>query len=97
MTKYRRAKARIKRDKIAYVQKHNQKYAKNDNFLSVISTQHFIEALIKCRKGVRWKGSVQIYSDKLLGNFAPKEVLIERSNRTRFQQSFTSKFLTFRT
>ena len=62
MTKYRRAKARIKRDKIAYVQKHNQKYAKNDNFLSVISTQHFIEALIKCRKGVRWKGSVQIYS-----------------------------------
>ena len=49
-----------------------------------ISTGEFLTA----------EGSVD-YVDKLLGNFAPKEVLIERSNRTRFQQSFTSKYLTF--
>ena len=35
------------------------------------------------------------YTDKLLGNFAPKEVLIERSNRSRFAESFSSKYLTF--
>ncbi|MBQ3961087.1 MAG: DNA mismatch repair protein MutS [Muribaculaceae bacterium] len=35
------------------------------------------------------------YVDKLLGNFAPKEVLIERSNRNRFATTFSTKFLTF--
>ena len=40
------------------------------------------------------EGSID-YADKLLGNFAPKEVLIERSNRSSFVQSFTSKYLTF--
>ena len=35
------------------------------------------------------------YADKLLGNFAPKEVLIERSNRNRFATTFSTKFLTF--
>ena len=35
------------------------------------------------------------YADKLLGNFAPKEVLIERSNRSRFATTFSTKFLTF--
>lgn len=35
------------------------------------------------------------YVDKLLTNFAPKEVLVERSCKKRFEQSFTAKFLTF--
>ena len=49
-----------------------------------ISTGEFLAA----------EGSVD-YVDKLLSNFAPKEVLIERGNRSRFQQSATSKYLTF--
>ena len=35
------------------------------------------------------------YVDKLLANFSPKEVLIERSNRQLFNASFTAKYLTF--
>jgi len=35
------------------------------------------------------------YIDKLLVNFAPKEVLIERSNRQRFAGAFSSRYLTF--
>ena len=35
------------------------------------------------------------YVDKLLGNFQPKEVLIERTNRKLFDETFTAKYLTF--
>ena len=35
------------------------------------------------------------YVDKLLVNFSPKEVLIERSNRQRFAAAFSSRYLTF--
>ncbi|MBR1551359.1 MAG: DNA mismatch repair protein MutS [Muribaculaceae bacterium] len=35
------------------------------------------------------------YVDKLMGNFAPKEVLIERSNRRRFGEMFSARYLTF--
>lgn len=35
------------------------------------------------------------YIDKLLGNFAPKEVLIERGSKQRFDESFTARYLTF--
>ena len=35
------------------------------------------------------------YVDKLLANFSPKEVLVERSCRKRFEQSFTAKYLTY--
>ena len=35
------------------------------------------------------------YVDKLLANFSPKEVLVERSCKKRFEQSFTAKYLTF--
>lgn len=35
------------------------------------------------------------YVDKLLANFAPKEVLVERSCKKRFEQSFTAKYLTY--
>ncbi len=35
------------------------------------------------------------YIDKLLNNFAPKEVLYERTKRSQFQETFGNKFLTF--
>ncbi|MCQ2289549.1 MAG: DNA mismatch repair protein MutS [Muribaculaceae bacterium] len=35
------------------------------------------------------------YVDKLLGNFNPKEVLIERNNRQRFAEAFQTHFLTY--
>lgn len=35
------------------------------------------------------------YVDKLLGNFAPKEVLVERGNRNKFDETFTARYLTF--
>ena len=35
------------------------------------------------------------YIDKLMANFSPKEVLVERSCKKRFEQSFTAKYLTF--
>ncbi len=49
-----------------------------------ISTGEFLTA----------EGTVD-YVDKLLSNFAPKEVLVERSCKKRFDQSFTAKYLTF--
>ncbi|GHT46938.1 DNA mismatch repair protein MutS [Bacteroidia bacterium] len=35
------------------------------------------------------------YIDKLLNNFAPKEILLERSKRKPFEEAFGSKWLTF--
>ena len=35
------------------------------------------------------------YVDKLLGSFAPKEVLVERGNRRRLDEEFTGKLLSF--
>lgn len=35
------------------------------------------------------------YIDKLLGNFAPKEVLVERGNRHLIEDNFTARYFTF--
>lgn len=35
------------------------------------------------------------YVDKLLGNFSPKEVLVERGKRTLMEQSFNGRYLAF--
>lgn len=35
------------------------------------------------------------YADKLLGNFAPKEVLVERGKRKMLEESVTARYLTF--
>ncbi len=35
------------------------------------------------------------YIDKLLGNFAPKEVLVERGNRSKVEESFSARYFTF--
>lgn len=66
MTKYQRAKVRIRRDKKLKEERRSLKYKYNDDFNSVISTQHFIEALKKCRKDVSWKGSVQKYTQNAI-------------------------------
>lgn len=66
MTKYQRAKVRIERDRKLKKEQHLAKYKFNDDFNSVISTQHFIEALGKCRKDVSWKGSVQKYTQNAI-------------------------------
>lgn len=66
MTKYQRAKARIARDRTRKAEKRSEKFKHCDNFNSVISTQHYVEALGKCRKGVSWKGSVQKYTQNAI-------------------------------
>lgn len=63
MTKYQRAKRRIIRDKATKEAKQKALYAENDNFQKVMTMQHMCKALIKCRKGVNWKGTVQDYSE----------------------------------
>ncbi len=35
------------------------------------------------------------YIDKLLNNFSPKEVLVERGNRKRFEEAFGTRFFTY--
>lgn len=62
MNKYQRAKRRIARDKELKRLKHNALYLENDNFKSVMTMQHLCDALVKCRKGVNWKGTVQSYT-----------------------------------
>lgn len=49
-----------------------------------ISTGEFLTA----------EGSID-YIDKLLNNFAPKEVLFERSKRKHFEEAFGNKYFTF--
>ena len=62
---------------------HHDKTACGVAFLD-ISTGEFLTA----------EGSID-YVDKLLANFAPKEVLIERGNRQWLQQSFSAQYLSF--
>ncbi|MBR1803304.1 MAG: DNA mismatch repair protein MutS [Muribaculaceae bacterium] len=71
---------------------------KENNFLAAV---HFGKKLlgvafldISTGEFLTAEGNVE-YVDKLLGNFSPKEVLIERSNRKRFEESFTAHYLTF--
>ncbi len=40
------------------------------------------------------EGSID-YIDKLLNNFSPKEVLIERGNKKRFEEAFGPRFFIF--
>lgn len=71
---------------------------KENNFLAAV---HFGKKLlglalldISTGEFMVAEGNVE-YIDKLMGNFTPKEVLIERSNRKRFAESFQSHYLTF--
>lgn len=89
MNKYQRAKLRIKRDKQRKTQRKIAKYQHSDNFDEVMYMQHYLDALQKCRVGVGWKGSVQLYTQnaiteisktltKLSNNELPKLTSIKR-------------------
>ena len=71
---------------------------KENNFLAAV---HFGKGMvgvafldISTGEFLTAEGSSE-YVDKLLGNFSPKEVLIERSTRQRFQEAFSAHYLTF--
>lgn len=66
MKKYRRAKMRIMRDKQRKLERQAAVYEETDNFDKVMMSQHYVDALGKCRKGVTWKGSVQVYTQHFL-------------------------------
>ena len=71
---------------------------KENNFLAAV---HFSKTIcgvsfldISTGEFLTAEGSFN-YIDKLLNNFAPKEVLVERSNRKVFEENFGSRFFTF--
>lgn len=71
---------------------------KENNFLAAI---HFYKetcgiALLDISTGefLTAEGSPD-YIDKLLNNFSPKEVLVERNNKKRFEECFGPRFFTF--
>lgn len=71
---------------------------KENNFLAAL---HFCKdtcgiALLDISTGefMTAEGPVD-YMDKLLNNFSPKEVLVERNNKKRFEESFGSRFFLF--
>lgn len=66
MTKYQRAKRRIARDKALKIDKIAAQYKGTDDFEEVITMQHYVDALRKCRKGVSWKSSVQAYTQNAI-------------------------------
>lgn len=66
MTKYQRAKRRIARDKALKIVKLATRFNGTDDFEEVIKMQHYVDALRKCRKGVSWKGSVQVYTQNAI-------------------------------
>lgn len=75
---------------------------RENNFLAAV---HFAKGGAKAQIGVAFldistgefltaEGTAD-YVDKLLSNFAPKEVLVERGNRPRLDESFTGRYLAF--
>lgn len=71
---------------------------KENNFLASI---HFAKEVcgisfldISTGEFMTAEGSID-YIDKLLNNFSPKEVLIERGNKKRFEEAFGPRFLIF--
>jgi len=71
---------------------------KENNFLAAI---HFNKSIcgisffdISTGEFLTAEGPVN-YIDKLINNFAPKEILLERSKRKQFEEAFGSKHLTF--
>lgn len=66
MRSYKRARLRVQRDKQRKAERAKALYHDADTFEKVVSMQHFVQALQKCRKGVNWKGSVQVYTENFL-------------------------------
>ena len=56
----------------------------------VFSLEHLYEALAKCRKGVKWKGTVQKYTDHAITNiYKTHKALMERKIKTGRFFNFT--------
>lgn len=66
MKKYQRAKRKIKLDKERRILDAMDKFGGNDNFFTVVTHQNYIEAMYKCKIGVIWKSSVQIYVQNVI-------------------------------
>ncbi|MDR2086340.1 MAG: DNA mismatch repair protein MutS [Dysgonamonadaceae bacterium] len=71
---------------------------KENNFLAAV---HFNKSIcgvafldISTGEFLTAEGTVN-YVDKLINNFAPKEVLLERSKKKQFEEAFGAKLLTF--
>lgn len=62
MRSYQRARRRIEKDKARKAAKFKYRHLEHDNIDQVVTMEHLNNAFHKCRKGVRWKGSVQSYS-----------------------------------
>ena len=71
---------------------------KENNFLAAVHFQKdscgiaFLD--ISTGEFLTAEGTID-YIDKLLNNFSPKEVLVERANRKRFEEAFGSRFFIF--
>lgn len=77
MNKTSRAKRRILLQKQSRQIARKTKYAEYDNFDNVITVEHFLEALKKCRKGVNWKGSVQLYTQNAIVEIASAREILQ--------------------
>ena len=71
---------------------------KENNFLAAVNFDKKVLGLalldISTGEFMVAEGNAE-YIDKLMGNFTPKEVLIDRNSRQRFTEAFTSHYLTF--
>ncbi|MBQ0068721.1 MAG: DNA mismatch repair protein MutS [Bacteroidales bacterium] len=71
---------------------------KENNFLAAVNFDKKVLGLalldISTGEFMVAEGNAE-YIDKLMGNFMPKEVLIDRNSRQRFAEAFTSHYLTF--
>ncbi len=79
MNKYQRIKKRIERDKLRKQMKLLERNILYGDFDSIITYQNFVEALKKCKVGVNWKGSVQVYTEKPISEISKaRKKLIKR-------------------
>lgn len=77
MTNNERIQARIERDKIRRKQRKILKNQEHDNFAKVITMQHYVDSLNKCKKNVSWKGSVQEYCQNAISEINTTITTIE--------------------
>lgn len=77
MTNNDRIQARIARDKERRRLRKIERKKEYDDFNSVITMQHYVDALRKCKKGVNWKGSVQEYSQNAISEIDSAIVSLE--------------------
>lgn len=87
MTNDERIQARIARDKIRRQQRKALKNQEYDDFSKVITMQHYIESLNKCKKNVNWKGSVQEYCQNAVSEISTTITTIESGKLPRLMST----------